>query len=197
MARIQAIPAAVTTPELLDRCRRGDESAWRQLYDAHADRVCSFGYRLGVPAADMQDLLQEVFVVVIRKVSEFDGRVAFTTWLFGIALHAARNHRRRRVRDGLAHLFDWLPWGVDRAVDGPERALEQSRAIQDLDWILDRMTSKLREVFVLYEIEELDGPEISDIVGCPLPTVRSRLRLARADFQRLQRRRTVVRGGGA
>jgi RNA polymerase sigma-70 factor (ECF subfamily) len=188
VARIGTIPAE-GRPDLVARCRRGDSAAWRSLYEAHADRVCAFAHRLGVPTAEVPDLLQEVFVVVFRKLPEFDGRVAFTTWLLGIALNEARSWRRRRLRREMVRLWGWLPWGRDAAVEGPDRSLESSRAVGDLAWILDRMSDKLREVFVLYEIEELDGPEIAAAVGCPLPTVRSRLRLARAGFQRLQARR--------
>ena len=193
----RAATFATEAPEegVLDRCRRNEASAWRELYVDHADRVWRFAERLGVAPADLPDVLQEVFVVVFRRLPDFDGRARFTTWLFGIAVRVVRGHRRSLWRRRVARLVGWDPWGSDSAVPDPHEALERSADAEDLAWILGQMSPKLREVHVLYEIEEVDGPSIAEIVGCPVPTVRSRLRLAREEFQRLQRRRNLVTGG--
>jgi len=171
----------------IERARQEDAAALRRLYVENADRVHRFLARMGVPPADLDDLLQDVFVVVHRKLPEFDGRVAFTTWLFAIAVRIAKNHRRWRFRHRVARLVGWEP-GRSEAFD-PVRAMDRKDAARELEWILERMKPKQRAVFVLYELESHDGPAIARIVGAPVHTVWSRLRLAREEFKKLLRRR--------
>jgi RNA polymerase sigma-70 factor (ECF subfamily) len=195
LERSVTLAAGGLEAEVVERCRRNEATAWRELYVEHAPRVWRFAERLGVAAADLPDVLQEVFVVVFRRMPDFDGRVLFTTWLFGIAIRVVRSHRRSLFRRRLARLVGWDPWGSDASNPDPHDLMERSAVAEDLAWILARMSPKLREVLVLYEIEEVEGPAVAEIVGCPIPTVRSRLRLAREEFQRLQRRRNLVTGG--
>src|SRR5262245_60871423 len=72
---------------------------FKALYDAHLDFVWRSVRRLGVPASAMDDALQDVFVIVHRKVHEFQGRSSIKTWIFGIVVHVARAYRRRRSVD--------------------------------------------------------------------------------------------------
>lgn len=187
------VEPARESEERLDRCRAGDQRAWRDLYDVHAPRLFRFIGRLGVPRADAPDVLQETFVVAFRRLGDFQpDRSAFGTWLFGIALRVARNHQRASLRARLKVLAASL---IGRApVPDPSQHAESSAAARELTWILQRMPQKQREVFILYEIEGFEGAQIARIVGCPEGTARSRLRLARAQFERL--RETYERGGG-
>lgn len=178
--------------ELLRLCLAGDAGAWRALYDEHAERVWRFVARMGIGPADVEDVTQEVFVVVHRRLREFDGRVALSTWILGIALRLAQNHRRRQWRQSVGRLLGF--GGESGSPDDPERALAVREAAGEADAILARMTGKQRAVFVLYEIEGLDGPAIATIVGAPVHTVWSRLRLGRAEFSRLLRQRRAVMG---
>lgn len=179
---------------LVDRCREGEEAAWRELYEAHAGRVWRFAERLGARSEDLPDVLQEVFVVVFRRLPDFDGRAAFTTWLFGIVLKVVQSHRRRSLRQHLRRVMALTLGDPPTSHDDPESAAFRSAAARELKAILDQMSDPLREVFVLYEIEGLEGADIAAILECPEGTVRSRLRLARRRFQKLRRRRRVVGG---
>lgn len=167
---------------LLARCLRDDPGAWRELWVQHFDRVARFVERIGVPLSDVPDVVQEVFVTVHRKLVTFDGRVLFSTWLLGIALRQAKSQRRRNWRRRVGRL---VGFGGPPPASTPEELLDREERSRELSWVLDRMREKQRIVFVLYEIEELEGPQIAAIVRAPLPTVWSRLRLARADFGRL------------
>lgn len=132
--------------------------------------------RLGVPESDVEDVCQEVFVVVHRKLVDFEGRSSLKTWIYGICARTASDYRRSgRVRREV--VTDAPP---DAATDPSQHdvvALREAR--RTLDRILDQLDDDKRSVFVLYEIEELTMAEVAEALGCPLQTAYSRLHAAR------------------
>lgn len=153
-----------------------------QVYEAHADFVWRTLARFGVPEADRPDQLQEVFVVVHRRLPEFRGDAALTTWLFGIARRVAAAYRRRSYRHRET-ASDEPYRAVADATDLDDRIAEvQARAV--LDGILNKMSLDQRAVFVMFEVDGLTGQEIADMMDCPLQTIFSRLRRARTVFER-------------
>lgn len=171
------VPAVVTFNELFTTY---NPFVWRTLR------------RLGVPASDAEDVCQEVFVAVHRKLESFEGRSSVRTWLYGICVHAASNHRRRgHVR---REVLSEAPPDQTTAPDQQER-LERQQALDLLDDLLNELDHDRRAVFVLYEIEQLSMSEIASAVGCPLQTAYSRLHAARkqleATVKRLQARREI------
>jgi RNA polymerase sigma-70 factor (ECF subfamily) len=170
-----------------------------QVHEHYADFVWKALQRLGVRDADLEDALQDVFVVVHRKLHTFDGSSRLTTWLYGIALRVAAAHRRK------AHVRREKPVSeMEETPDGaedrdPESALLQRESRERLDRVLDSMGLDRRAVFVMFELEGLTAAEIGEIMGVPVGTVHSRLFAARAEFtrivERLQRReRSEERG---
>ena len=164
---------------------------FRALYDENVALVWRTLFRLGVAKADLPDAVQEVFLVAYRKLSEFEGRSKISTWLVGIAYRVASDRRqlahvRREVGDGPALLTqrDGRP--------GPEEMAEQRQRVALLDELLAELRPDQREVFVMFELEELSGKEIAAIVGAPLKTVFSRLRLAREAFAAAMARRRLA-----
>lgn len=138
-----------------------------------------------MPAAAVDDALQEVFIVVHRRLAEFDGRASIKTWLFAIALRIAPKHRRG------SHTADADPERETASSDkGPHEVLESTRAARTLYAILDELEESRRVVFVLAELEELPAKDIAELTGAPLNTVYSRLRLARRDFDAAVARRS-------
>jgi RNA polymerase sigma-70 factor (ECF subfamily) len=194
MGRVLPLPIGVTPAGagLLERCREGDLGAWREFYALHADRLGRFLARMGVPAADVEDVLQEVFVSVHAGLGHYDGRVAFKTWLYGVAMNHVRRHRRTLWRFGATRLGGFLGWSSD--AEDPEHACALGETAEELHRILACLSEKKREVFVLYEVEGLDGPSIARILGCSVNTVWSRARLAREEFERHVRRARVLHG---
>lgn len=164
------------------------------IHAAHADFVWSSLYRLGVAEADLPDTLQEVFVVVHRRLASFDGSSKITTWLFGICLRVAAAQRRRaHVRREV--LVEQVPdSGINAGVD---ELLDEARARRELARVLDEIDLEKRAVFVMYEIEELPCEEIASLLGIPVGTVHSRLHGARKAFQAaLSRRKASQRRRG-
>jgi len=153
------------------------------IHVAHADFVWATLQRLGVRDADLEDMLQEVFIVVHRRLDSFDGSSKMTTWLFGIAMRVAAAHRRRaHVRR--ERTVDEMP--EEAAPDSgrsPEEAAARHEARVTLAEILDGMDLDRRAVFVMFEVEEMSSEEIAAIVGVPVGTVYSRLHKARKEFE--------------
>lgn len=156
----------------------------REVYEAHFRYVWMSLRRLGVAESDAADATQEVFVVVHRRLATFEGRSALTTWLFGICVRVARDRRRaaQNRRETVAESLHLEGLATDEASAEENVSASQARAL--LDGILEQMTPSLRVVFVMFELEGLDGETIAEILQVPVGTVRSRMRLARESFQR-------------
>ena len=132
--------------------------------------------RLGVAERDVDDACQEVFMVVHRKLAEFEGRSTVRTWVYGIAVRVASDYRKRgHVRREVP--TDEMPDNASK--DDPHADAARSQARAKLDAILDGLDEDKRAVFVLYEIEQVTMAEVAEAVGCPLQTAYSRLHAAR------------------
>jgi RNA polymerase sigma-70 factor, ECF subfamily len=156
-------------------------SDFREVFDEYAPFVWRAMRRLRVPPSDLDDACQEVFMVLYRRLSEFEGRSALRTWVYGICVRVALACRRKRGPQlaELSHRTDHGDLG-DVAVEttiGEE--LDRNRALAELDRALDRLDDDKRAVFVLYELEDLPMPEVAAAVACPLQTAYSRLHAAR------------------
>ena len=152
------------------------------IYEQHADFVFRNLRRLGVPADDLADAIQEVFLTVHRTLPKFEARSSVPTWLFTICRSVARDrrqraHRRYEVAD--AARVELEP----AATPDLAAALEQREKLALLDRLLEALDEEQRLVFVLFELESMTGSEIAQALGIPPGTVFSRLRLARVAFR--------------
>jgi RNA polymerase sigma-70 factor (ECF subfamily) len=146
------------------------------IFREHAAFVLRVVRRLGVAPRDVEDVAQEVFVIVHRKLHTFNGESSVRTWLFGIASRVASDHRRRaHVRR--ESLDGELPQQISEPAQA--QAVHDRQLRQALDRALDELDDAKRAVFVLYEMEGVPMTEIAESQGCPLPTAYSRLREAR------------------
>ena len=148
--------------------------------------------RLGVPRADAEDAVQQVFLVAARRLADIEvGRE--TAFLFSTAMRIAARARRTQQRRREV-LEEEHAERIDPAPD-PEALVDHACARAKLDAILDTMQLDLRAVFVLFEIEQMTVPEIAAMLDLPVGTVASRLRRAREHFQaavkRIEARRTL------
>jgi RNA polymerase sigma-70 factor (ECF subfamily) len=147
-----------------------------QVFEEHVSFAWRVLRRLGIAEADADDVCQEVFVVVHRKLPHFAGESSVRTWVYGICLRVASDHKRlAHVRREVA--TDVPPEGSVDPVQEDTAALRQACA--RLDAILDTLDDTKRAVFVLYELEELTMADVALAIGCPLQTAYSRLHAAR------------------
>jgi len=136
------------------------------------------------PGAEVEDLVQEVFLQVARSLDGFEDRARFSTWLYRVTVNVVLMHRRaagrrpRLVEEGLAPPALDVAASADEVVDGRAR-------LHAFYSLLGQLSDKKRTVFVLHEVEGLSPAHISEIVGAPVLTVRTRLFYARREMKRL------------
>ena len=171
-----------------------DDATAVPSFDEIYDRYLVFVWRalraLGIAPPALDDAVQDVFVVVHRRLWTFEGRSKLTTWLLGFTLRVARNYRRRQ-----APSTDLSEVG-ERLLDdrpSPFEEVARSEAFQLIEQILDALDEKKRIVFVLMEIEQMTAEEVAGLLGVNVNTVYSRRRFARIEFDRL----VALRGGNA
>jgi RNA polymerase sigma-70 factor (ECF subfamily) len=164
------------------------------LYDQHFEFVWRTLRRLGVPAADLADIAQEVFLVVHRRLADFEERSKVTTWLFRISVRAARD-RRRRAHVRLEVPGDDAIFETVDPSDDPSGALERADERALLEKALAALDEPQREVFTAFELEGMPGHAIAAALEVPLGTVYSRLRLGRERFRQALARLTARRSG--
>ena len=160
---------------------------FRAIYDAYFEFVWRNLRRLGVHEDAVDDALQDVFVVVHRRMTDYDSqRATVRSWLFGIVLRVAKDHRRTRTRkDPATRAADFVdPDSLAAMADtGPQECAELAERISLLHHLLEQVDEKKRTLLILAELEQMTAPEIASALQIPLNTVYSRLRTAREDFQ--------------
>ncbi len=156
------------------------------VYGRWFHEVRRWARALGGSAADCEDVAQDVFVVVRRKLPSFDG-TNLPGWLYGITRRVVRDYRRtawfRRVLGKSGEFEPNAPhFGDEGAIEDLRTEMDQREAWRELERVLGRMSEKHRAVFVLFEVEGYSGQEIADLEGAKLATIWSRLHQARAAF---------------
>jgi len=155
-------------------------AAFETAYRTHFRFVWRSLRRLGVPERDLPDAVQEVFVVVHRKLDSFDAASRMTTWLYAIALRVASDRRRRA-----SERHEVLGVPPERKSDATAESSELAERRVLLEKALDAMPLEQRAVFTLFELDGMQGNEIATLLEVPVATVHSRLRLARETFRRV------------
>jgi RNA polymerase sigma-70 factor (ECF subfamily) len=158
-----------------------------ELYEAHFSFVWRSARRLGTPESNLDDVVQEIFMVAFRRQDEFEGRSSVKTWLWGIVFNVVRAHRRELAKKHPQVMDDERradPAVLVDSSEGPQEQALKREAARFIDRFLDGLDDDLRVAFVLAEMEQLTAPEIAVVAGVPLNTVYSRLRLARIAFTR-------------
>ncbi len=191
-------PEETSDEVLMLRVSEGDSEAYETLYNRYRNRILTFVYRYVGQRDTAEDITQDVFLKIYRNPRAFDPRSRFVTWLYTVARNLAIDSlRRKRPRVSL-HGEDDQPV-LEPSVSeshGPVASTLMSELEENVQRVLQGLSDKLREVFVLCAMQGLSYEEVARIVGCPVKTVSSRLSRAREHFHRgLKRYRDV--GGGA
>jgi RNA polymerase sigma-70 factor, ECF subfamily len=157
--------------------------SFRAIYDEHFAFVWRLAANRGIPARALEDVAQEVFIVVHRKLPEFEGRSSLRTWIAAIVRRVVADYVKKRGNRaaGDESLTAEPLAGVSPAEQAEQ--LERKLALELLDSLLAKMTSDQREVFVLHELEHMSGAEIAALTASNENTVWTRLRAARRIFQ--------------
>jgi RNA polymerase sigma-70 factor (ECF subfamily) len=168
--------------DLVAACVAGSHEAWRALHRTYAPVAAAFLRKMGVAEAELDDALQSAFLQVFRYLPTFRGQASFTTWLYRVCLSEARELRRRTRLADVARAVLRAAWPSGEASTGLE--LCERSAHDRVQEALAQLKAHDRAVFVLYEMEGLDGQQIAAILECPVATVWRRLHYGRAAFKR-------------
>jgi RNA polymerase sigma-70 factor (ECF subfamily) len=176
---------------LITRCQSPDEktadAAFEELFERYRDRVFNLAVRLLGHDSDAEDIAQEAFVTVYRKVKEFRFSSRFYTWLYRVVYNLCIDHRRRAAAaTGAGKGSD--PEELEEVLrdpgDGPlDQVAEGEFSRRSVERALRRLSEPLRAVIVLRYIEDLQYGEIADVLGCSVGTVKSRLSRAHQFLQ--------------
>ena len=176
--------------ELIERCRGDERAAQDELYHRFRRPVAANLYRVLGDRTDLDDLVQEVFVIAFRGLDRFRGDARLSTWLYRICVNVAlgriRTRKRRPYAIGMADLDDAHadPSLVERP-ETPEKSLQRRQDRERVYRALEQLAPKKRMVLYLHEIEGLDLKEIAYLVDSNPVTVRTRLFYARREFYRV------------
>jgi RNA polymerase sigma-70 factor (ECF subfamily) len=190
----EAAPSVDESAGLVARARGGERGAFRLLFERHRTDVARLVYRMVGPRAELDDLLQEVFVQVHRSLKEFRGEARFSTWLHRVTVNVVLMHRRAaRSRPVLT---EELPAGTleDASSVHPDDEAERRARIGAFFALLEGIAEKKRLVFVLHDLEGLPPSEIATIVDAPVLTVRTRLFYARRELEEKMREHPLLAG---
>lgn len=177
-------PARAFQPEgtdedrmLVDRARRGDQEAFRSIVEKYERRLIGLVWGLVGDRADAEDVAQDAFLRAFRGLGSFRGQSSFRTWLFQIALNAARSFRQGRERRVEAGGVG----PVDPETAAAAGSLEQGLIARDrLRRALEELPAEQREAVLLRDVEGFDYREIAELLGVPIGTVESRIFRGRA-----------------
>ena len=170
--------------ELIERSKAGDGIAFRELFREHRADVARLVQRMSgrSKTADLEDLVQEVFLQVYRSIKDFRGQSRFSTWLYRVTVNVVLMQRRSaRSRP----VFQDSPDGELLSTDDrelPDDQVARGRRVSAFYRLLDRLSDKKRAVFVLHELEGLSPSEVAKVVSAPVLTVRTRLFYARREL---------------
>ncbi len=168
---------------------RGDMKAFEQLYQRHNRRVYSLCLRMTHNVAEAEDLAQEAFIQLFRKIGSFRGDSAFTTWLHRLTVNQVLMHfRKRSVKVERTTEEGETPVQIVRGTENPNKMPVLDRI--SLDHALKQLPPGYRSVFVLHDIEGHEHEEIAKILGVAVGTSKSQLHKARMKLRRLLKAKT-------
>ncbi len=187
-------PALSDESALVERAASGDASAFKALFQRHRGDVARLVYRMLNAPADLEDVVQEVFVQVFRSLKDFRGQAKLSTWIHRVTVNVVLMHRRSaKSRPVLA---EEAPGDLIADADSalPDEETERRERMRAFGRLLERLADKKRVVFVLHELEGLAPAEIAEIVGAPVLTVRTRLFYARRELEAMMHEEPTLSG---
>ncbi|HEY7370195.1 MAG TPA: sigma-70 family RNA polymerase sigma factor [Thermoanaerobaculia bacterium] len=184
--------------DLVERCRKGDDEAWRQMVDQLGQRVYSVAYHFSLKREDAEELSQEIFLKIFENLHRYDGSYPLVAWVVSLARNLCIDRYRRKKRErSFRFVSDEAVAPLLRSDDDPAAEALRRERTKLLFWALAEIPEDLAEILVLRDLEGLAYEEIGKSLDLPDGTVKSRLFRARAEVARKVRERHESRGQGA
>lgn len=179
-----------TDVELVEEFRNGNQASFEELIQRYAAKAFSLASRLTKNQEDAEEVLQDVFVTVYRKIEGFEGKSSFSSWLYRITVNASFMKLRKRKQDRSVAIED-LPPQMQKALGVPRNLHQETDALtmrHQVTTVLEEAISKLpdeyRPVFILRDVDGLTSREVSKILDLTVPAVKSRLHRSRMMLRR-------------
>ena len=184
-----AEPVAWTEAEAIRRAQAGDSTAFEFLYQLHSRRVYALCLRMVGNPADAEDLMQEAFLQLFRKIGTFRGESAFSTWLHRMTVNVVLMRLRKKSlpTDSLEETLepDAENTGPKRDVGAPDLRLSGAVDRVNLERSIEKLPPGYRTVFVLHDVQGYEHNEIAGIMGCSVGNSKSQLHKARTRLREL------------
>ena len=181
--------------DLIDNFRKGCTASYEELITRYETKVHNLAMRLTRNSEDAEEVLQDVFVTVYRKIDGFEGKAKFSSWLYRITVNAAFMKLRKRKQDQSVSLDDMLPHLQNKAISQKNAfgAHSDSLALNNeirmaLEGSIQKLPDDYRAVFVLRDIDGLSNKEVGEILNLSIPAVKSRLHRSRLMLRKRLRR---------
>src|ERR1043165_3112937 len=178
--------------DLTQRAAGGDMPAFEEIYQRHHRRVYSICLRMLQNASEAEDLTQDVFIQLYRKIGSFRGDSAFTTWLHRMTVNQVLMHfRKRTVKFEKTTEEGERPVQIVSGTSNPERMRIVDKIA--LDNAIEQLPEGYKNVFVLHDVEGFEHEEVAKILGCSVGTSKSQLHKARLKLQKLLKKKANPR----
>lgn len=182
---------------LVERCRKGDDEAWRELVDRYSPKIYSIAYHFTLKREEAEEMSQEIFLKIFENLHRYDGGFPLVAWIVSLSRNLCIDRYRRQKREkSFRFVSDEAVAPMLTSSDDPAgRTLERERA-KLLFSALSEIPEDLAEILVLRDLDGLAYEEIGRALDLPDGTVKSRLFRARAEVASKIRQRQENRGGG-
>ncbi len=176
--------------DLIEEFRKGEQGGFEELLSRYSSKVFSLASRLTRNTEDAEEVLQDVFVTVHRKIAGFEGKSSFSSWLYRVTVNAAFMKLRKRKQDLSVSLEDIVQQSQTvAALKSPESAFVDSQSIRNqmleaLEVAIRKLPDDYRPVFILRDVDGLTSREVSKILDLTVPAVKSRLHRSRLMLRR-------------
>lgn len=176
--------------ELLKSFRNGCTGSYEELIQRYNSKVFSLAYRLTRNADDAEEVLQDVFVTVYRKIAGFEGKASFSSWIYRVTVNAALMKLRKRRQNRSVGIEDILPDYRNSALlkgaqtQEADNLLERAQLSEALEEAIAKLPDEYRPVFVLRDVDGLTSKEVGKILELTIPAVKSRLHRSRLMLRR-------------
>ena len=186
MAADAATPPPQEIDPLIERCLKGDQSAWDAIVALYWRKVFNIAYKFVGRHDEAEDLAQDIFLRLFKSLKTFDRRANFSTWLVSVSRNLCIDHYRstRREHELVTHDVDVVVLAQPSTIDSPHALIERRDRVALVRAALDKLKPSLRTAVILRDIQELSYQEIADRLGVPEGTVKSRINRGRAELAR-------------
>ncbi len=171
---------------LIDKINKGDQLAFEELVTKYETKVFHLAMRFCRNDEDAEEVLQDVFTTLHRKLKLFQGKSAFSSWLYRIVVNASFMKLRKRRQTPTLHIEDLAPHTRQQVLDGDfngsnnvDRHAQNQELREILNGAIERLPDQYRAVFILRDVNGFSNQEASEVLGLSVPAIKSRLHRSR------------------